>query len=38
MFEYNSVDPVGEMNKYFVSLEPLLAAMTRRATELGLLT
>jgi hypothetical protein len=37
MFEYNSVDPVSEMNKYFVNIEPLLAAIMRRATELGLL-
>ena len=37
LFEYNSLDPVREMQKYFASIELLLAAMTQRASELGLL-
>ena len=36
LFEYNSLDPVSEMQKYFVSIELLFTTMTQRGSELGL--
>ncbi len=34
--EYTSLDPVGAMRRYFETIRPLLAAITRRGDELGL--
>jgi hypothetical protein len=36
LYSYVSLDPVGEMEKYFHSIQPLLAAITDRAKKLGL--
>ncbi len=35
--EYVSLDPVGEMDKYFQQIQPLLTAITERAKELDLM-
>lgn len=37
MYQYNSLDPVSEMQKYFVSIGSLLTAISKRAAELRLL-
>jgi integrase len=36
LFEYASIDPAGEMQKYFTHIQMLLAAIKRRALELGI--
>ena len=36
LFEYVSLEPHKEMQKYFVTIEPLLIAMHHQAQQLGL--
>jgi len=36
LFQYASIDPAGQMQKYFTHIQPLLDAIQRRATQLGI--
>jgi len=36
LFQYASIDPAGQMQKYFPHIQPLLDAIQRRATQLGI--